>query len=47
MKWVVVGILALIVVITLIPTLKMNILGAILIIVFGFPFCYGVVPPDG
>ncbi len=38
LKWVVIGILALIVVITLLPTLKMNILGAILIIVLGFLF---------
>ncbi|MGE3465463.1 MAG: OPT family oligopeptide transporter [Pyrinomonadaceae bacterium] len=38
MKWVVGGILALIVVITLMPALKMNILGAILIIIFGFLF---------
>jgi putative OPT family oligopeptide transporter len=38
MKWVVGGILALIVVITLVPALKMNILGAILIIIFGFLF---------
>ena len=38
MKWVVAGILALIVVITFLPVLKMNILGAILIIVFGFLF---------
>ena len=38
MKWVVGGILALIVVITLAPALEMNILGAILIIVFGFLF---------
>ncbi len=38
MKWVVIGILALIVVITFVPTLKMNILGAILIIIFGFLF---------
>ncbi len=38
MKWVVGGILALIVVITFLPSLKMNILGAILIIVFGFLF---------
>jgi putative OPT family oligopeptide transporter len=38
MKWVVGGILALIIVITLVPTLKMNILGAILIIVLGFLF---------
>ena len=38
MKFVVVGILALIVVITFVPALKMNILGALLIIVFGFLF---------
>jgi len=38
LKWVVGGILALIIVITLVPTLKMNILGAILIIVLGFLF---------
>lgn len=38
MRWVVGGILALIVVITLLPALKMNILGAILIIIFGFLF---------
>lgn len=38
LKWVVIGILALIVVITLMPSLKMNILGAILIIVLGFLF---------
>ncbi len=38
MKWVVIGILALIVVITFVPALKMNLLGAILIIVFGFLF---------
>ncbi len=38
MKWVVGGILALIVIITFLPALKMNILGAILIIVFGFLF---------
>lgn len=37
-KWVVIGILALIVVITLMPSLKMNLLGAILIIVLGFLF---------
>lgn len=37
-KWVVGGILALVVVITFIPALKMNILGAILIIIFGFLF---------
>ena len=38
MKWVVIGILALITVITFAPALKMNLLGAILIIVFGFLF---------
>lgn len=38
MKWVVGGILFLIIVITFVPALKMNILGAILIIVFGFLF---------
>lgn len=38
LKWVVIGILALIVVITLVPSLKMNILGAILIIILGFLF---------
>ncbi|MDQ3321763.1 MAG: oligopeptide transporter, OPT family [Acidobacteriota bacterium] len=38
MKYVVAGILALIVVITLAPSLEMNLLGAILIIVFGFLF---------
>lgn len=38
MKWVVIGILALIIVITFVPSLKMNILGAILIIIFGFLF---------
>lgn len=38
MKWVVIGILALIVVITFVPALKMNLLGAVLIIVFGFLF---------
>jgi putative OPT family oligopeptide transporter len=38
MKWVVGGILALIVVITFIPALKMNVLGAILIVIFGFLF---------
>ena len=38
MKWVVGGILALIIVITLVPALKMNILGAILIVIFGFLF---------
>jgi len=38
MKWVVVGILALIIIISFAPALKMNLLGAILIIVFGFLF---------
>lgn len=38
MKWVVGGILALIVVITFVPALKMNVLGAILIVIFGFLF---------
>src|SRR5688500_7923558 len=38
MKYVAAGILALIVVITFMPALKMNILGAILIILFGFLF---------
>jgi putative OPT family oligopeptide transporter len=38
MKWVAGGILALIIMIALVPTLKMNILGAILIILFGFLF---------
>jgi putative OPT family oligopeptide transporter len=38
MKWVVIGILALIIAITFAPTLKMNILGAILIVIFGFLF---------
>ncbi|MCY7374804.1 MAG: oligopeptide transporter, OPT family [Pyrinomonadaceae bacterium] len=37
-KWVIGGILALITVITFAPALKMNLLGAILIIVFGFLF---------
>ncbi len=37
-KWVIGGILALIVVITFLPALKMNILGAILIVIFGFLF---------
>jgi hypothetical protein len=37
-KFVIAGILALIVVITVVPALKMNVLGAILIIVFGFLF---------
>ncbi|QYO65766.1 OPT/YSL family transporter [Leptolyngbya sp. 7M] len=38
LKWVTIGILVLIIVITLMPSLKMNILGAILIIVLGFLF---------
>jgi len=38
MKWVIGGILLLIVVISLVPSLKMNVLGAILIIIFGFLF---------
>lgn len=38
LKWVIIGILALIVVITLVPALKMNLLGAVLIIIFGFLF---------
>lgn len=38
LKWVMAGILALVVVITLVPALKMNILGAILIIILGFLF---------
>jgi putative OPT family oligopeptide transporter len=38
MKWVVIGILALIIVITLVPAFKMNILGAVLIVIFGFLF---------
>ena len=38
MKWVVIGILLLVIVIALVPTFKMNILGAILIVVFGFLF---------
>lgn len=37
-KWVVIGILGLVVLITLMPSLKMNILGAVLIIVLGFLF---------
>lgn len=37
-KFVIAGILALIVIITFVPALKMNILGAILIIIFGFLF---------
>ncbi len=38
LKWVVAGILALIIVITFAPSLKMNLIGAILIIIFGFLF---------
>ncbi len=38
MKWVIIGILALIIIITFAPSLKMNLLGAILIVVFGFLF---------
>ncbi len=38
LKWVVIGILALIIVITFLPALKMNILGAVLIIILGFLF---------
>jgi putative OPT family oligopeptide transporter len=38
LKWVIIGILALIVVIAFAPSLEMNLLGAILIIVFGFLF---------
>jgi putative OPT family oligopeptide transporter len=38
MKWVIVGILALVVAITFIPTLRVGFLGAILIIIFGFLF---------
>lgn len=38
MKWVVIGILALIIIISFAPALKMNLLGAILIIIFGFLF---------
>ena len=38
MRIVVIGILALIIVITFVPALKMNLLGAVLIIVFGFLF---------
>jgi putative OPT family oligopeptide transporter len=38
LKWVVVGILALIIVIAFAPALKMNLIGAILIIIFGFLF---------
>ncbi len=38
MKWVIIGILALIIIISFAPSLKMNLLGAILIIIFGFLF---------
>jgi putative OPT family oligopeptide transporter len=38
LKWVVIGILALIIVITFLPALKMNVLGAVLIIILGFLF---------
>ena len=38
LKWVVIGILGLIIVITFLPSLKMNLLGAILIIILGFLF---------
>ena len=38
LKWVVAGILALIIVIAFAPSLKMNLIGAILIIIFGFLF---------
>ena len=38
LKWVVIGILALIIVISFAPALKMNLIGAILIIIFGFLF---------
>src|SRR6185436_16869242 len=38
MKWVIGGILLLILAISLIPSLKMNLLGAILIVIFGFLF---------
>lgn len=38
MKWVIGGILALVVAITLFPALKMNLLGAILIVILGFLF---------
>jgi putative OPT family oligopeptide transporter len=38
LKWVVIGILVLTILITLVPALKMNIFGAILIIIFGFLF---------
>ncbi len=38
LKWVVAGILVLIIIIALAPALKMNLIGAILIIIFGFLF---------
>ncbi len=38
MKWVLLGVLALVAAITLTPSLKMNLLGAILIVLFGFLF---------
>lgn len=38
MKWVLIGIIVLVTAITLTPALKMNILGAILLVVFGFLF---------
>lgn len=38
LKWVVLGILALTILITLVPALKMNVFGAILIIILGFLF---------
>jgi putative OPT family oligopeptide transporter len=38
MKWVVIGILLLVIVITFIPTLKVGFFGALLIIIFGFLF---------
>ncbi|HUP57147.1 MAG TPA: oligopeptide transporter, OPT family [Bdellovibrionota bacterium] len=38
MKWVVLGVLALVAAITLTPALKMNLLGAVLIVIFGFLF---------
>jgi uncharacterized oligopeptide transporter (OPT) family protein len=38
LKWVIVGILALVIIITFAPSLKMNLMGAILIIIFGFLF---------
>jgi uncharacterized oligopeptide transporter (OPT) family protein len=38
LKWVIIGILALIIVIAFAPALKMNLIGAILIIIFGFLF---------